>query len=480
MAGLNYPYGEDIPKTAFDEISTAENTPVIQLLAQYSQTWQTESVNVGGGLSGISRSKFFAETPALQNTLASIISERALVYKPGQGAKGRFTAKFDDPAAGSEQDAGLLAFSDTLTFGYNGLDFGIWVRSHAEPEIRTLTINTPAAGAENASISVDGTVYIVPLTAGTTSQNAYQVMTSLNTQVQLWDFDCSGNQVIAVQNLVSESVGAFSFSSSTAAGSWVLTQAATEWSLSNGNLLFVPQANWNGDRSFQVNPQKLTPYEISFEYLGGGGIDFKIENPVLSEFKTVHTLRFAGTSDETSLRNPSFRIGWASENKANNTAIRVEGASAAGFIEGRRINVAPSRAKSNTRANVGTSPTNILTLRCRNEFGKLRNLAEAIIAITGASSDSTKPVDVQLIRNAAPASPLTFTNFNTTNSVIQISTDPVIMTGGDVIAAGEPGTLSLSQLNQTLIPGGTLSVVMNVTSGAASTMKASVIWLEDQ
>jgi hypothetical protein len=471
---------QELAKTAFGELSVAEPTPAIQLLAQYGQLSSVGSINVNGGDSGAEKSKFFAETPSAPTSLGSVISKRALVYKPGQGAKGRFTAKFDAPREGNEQDAGLLGFSDTLTFGYNGLDFGIWYRRHAEPEVQKLTITTSSGASESATITVDGVAYMVPLTNVSASQNAYEVSKSLNDQVQLWDFDSAGDAVVAVQNLVSESVGAFAFSSGSAVASWGQSQSATEWSETNGNLTFISQDDWNGDKSFSINPDKLTPYEISFEYLGGGGIEFKVESPETSDFKIVHTIRYSGTSAETSLRNPSFRIGWASENKTNSTIVRVEGASGMGAIEGKRVSVTPSRAKSFTQASVGTAKTNIITLRCRNEFGLLRNLSEVIIAITGASSDSSKPVDVELIKNATPTAPLTFVNVDTFESVVQIATDLVSLTGGDVIAAGEPGSLDLDKLNQVLIPGETLSIAMNVTSGASADMKASVIWLEDQ
>ncbi len=468
-----------IPTTAFGEMSVAENTPVIQMLTQYGQMGSVETINVGG-TSGVGSSKFFAQSGSSANNIGSVISSRALVYKPGQGAKGRFTAKFDTPKAGNEQDAGLLGFSDTLTLGYNGLDFGIWHRFHAEPEVQALTINGAASGAENATVTIDGTGYTVALTNVTAAQNAYEIMVSLNSQIQVWDFDCAGAIVTAVQNLVSETIGSFAFSSSTATASWAQSQAAIEWSEANGNINFIKEDDWNGDTSFSIAKTKLTPFEVSFEYLGGGGIDIKAENPSTARFEVIHTIQFAGTSDNTSFRNPSFRIGWASENKANDTVVRVEGASAAGFVEGKKVNVSPSRAQSFNQASVSTTPTNVITLRCKVEFGMLRNLAEVMIAITGASSDSTKPVDVELIKNAIPSTPLSFVDFDSSESVVQVATNSTAMTGGTVIAAGEPGSLDLDKLNQVLIPGETLSIVMNTTSGAASSMKASVIWIEDQ
>jgi hypothetical protein len=468
---------ELLQKTAFGELSTAENTPVIQLSTQYGQLGQTDSINIGGGSSGSLDSKFFAVTGAATPSLGSVISERALTYRPGQGAKGRFTAKFDTPATGSEQDAGLLGFNDTLTFGYQDLVFGIWYRRFARQEVQLLTVTTGAGGIESATVTVDGTGYTVALTAGSTSHTAYEVAQSLNSQIELWDFDSTGATVTAVQNLVSATVGSFAFSSATAVASWAQVEAAVEWTVT-----FIPEASWSEDFDFTITPDKLTPYEISFEYLGGGAIEFKAENPDTGDFEAVHIIKAAGTGDNPTLLNPTFRLGIASENKGNATAIRVESASFGGFIEGKKLNTSGSKGDANTAAGVGLLPTNIITLRNRNEFGGIRNLAEVIIGVLGSSTDSGKPVDLQVIKNATPiaGSSFTFANFDTADSIMQTAIDQVVVTGGDVIAEGEPGSLDFAALNQILVPGESLTVAMNTTSGAASVMKASTVWFEDQ
>lgn len=465
---------QNLEKTAFGELSVAENTPVVQLLTQYGQLSAVEQLTLGGGTSGSLQSVFFAQTAAATPSIGAIISERALTYKPGQGAKARFTAKFNTPAANNEQDAGLLGFNDTLTIGYDGLTFGIWHRSFAQQEVQVLTITTPAAGAENATVTVDGVGYTVALTAGTVNLNAYEIATSLNTQVPFWSFDSDAATVTAVQDLVSTPVGAFAFASATAVAAWVQTIAAVEWAVN-----FIPQSSWSETINFTINPQKLTPYEISFEYLGGGGIEFKAENPTTTDFEVIHKIMFAGTSDIPSLKNPTFRIGWAAENKGNTSIIKVEGASAAGFLEGKKRIVTGSRATSNIQTGVGATLTNILTLRCRKEFGSIRNLAEVIVAIAGTATDATKPVTVDLIRNAVPATFFDFSNFDTAESVVQTATNSITVSGGQTVATGDPGNLDLSILNQVLIPGDTLTVAMSVTVSTAE-MKASVTWFEDQ
>jgi hypothetical protein len=473
-----------LQKTAFGEASTAENTPVIQLSTQYRQTGQTESILVNGGTSGSENSKFYAQTPAAADSLGSILSERALTYRPGQGAKGRFTAKFDAPVAGNEQDAGLLGFNDTLTFGYDvNQNFGIWYRRFAKQEVQVLTITTGAGGTETATVTVDGVAYSVSLSPGAIEHTAYEIAESLNTQVSLWDFDSTYNSagptatVTAVQNLVSATVGSFAFTSATAAGAWAQSEAAQEWTADH-----IPQSSWNGDFDFTITPGKLTPYEISFEYLGGGGIEFKAENPETSDFEIVHTIQAAGQNDNPTLLNPTFRLGVASENKTASAVVRVESASLGGFIEGKKVNTSGSRGTSNTVLTVGPVLTNIITIRNRNHYGGIRNLAEVIIGIVGASTDAVKPVDVQVILGAKPtaSNSFTFEDFNTADSIVQIAKNNTPVTNGEVIAEGEPGQLDFSNLDQVLIPGKSITIAMRVSSGSSADMKASAIWFEDQ
>lgn len=464
----------ELPMTAFGELSVAENTPVVQITTPYGQLSQTESFVLNLGNTGSLNSKFFAGSGAAANSIGGLVSKRSVIYKAGQGAKGRFSARFDTPAVGNNHDAGLFGTSDSLSFGFNDLDFGIFHRAHAKPEVQILTVTTPAGGSENATVTVNGVGYTVPLTAGTASHNAYEIAVSLTSQVDLWEFDSQADTVVAIQVQAFGGVGAFAFSSSTAVGSWV--QAAA---VEVGTITFIKQADWSESYDFTITPSKLTPYEISFEYLGAGGIEFYAENPQTAQFELVHRIMYAGTSDDVSLTNPSFRLGWISENTTNTSNITVEGGSAAGFIEGKKVNVSDSHAAVHTQIGV-TTAKNIMTIKNRAEFGGLRSLAEIEVAITSASSDSSKSVTLTLTRNAIPATSFTYTYEDKDESIALIATDDVAISGGSVIAAGVLGSLSLDKLNQTLAPGETITLSMKVASGTASEMTASLNWIEDQ
>ena len=463
--------------SAFGELMFATNTPVVQLVAQYNQLHSLEQFTLPLGLAstGTVDSMFFASTDAAPGSAAAITSRRALTYRAGQGASARFTAKFGTPVEGNFQFAGLIGVSDRLTFGYENTVFGIHYRKFGKSEVQDLQVTTPAGGDEDATVTVGGVAFTVPLTAGTVEDNAFEIAMSLQDQTDLYDFDSVGDTVKAIGIRSGVVVSAFDFTSATAVATW--SQAVAGVASEDE---FIPQTDWSEGVSFKITPDKLTPYQISFEYLGGGGIDFFAENPETSNFELVHRLIIAGTGDKPSLLNPSFKIGWATANSTSTTSTTVYGASAAGFIQGLKRFTNPTSATSATTSNVGTTPTNIVTVKCRNEFGGIRNFSEIVMALSGASSDSSKNVSVQLIRNATFSSPLNYRYKDEFESVALIATAPVAITGGDVLAAGSPGELNLDVLNQVLIPGESVTIAMNVSQTPVSEMSASLIWFEDQ
>ena len=466
---------EKLPRTAFGELLVAENTPVIQIATQYGQLGNTESFVIGIGSTRAENALFCANTGASAASAGALTTRRALSYRAGQGAAAEFTAMYSAGVAGSWQRAGLLGVTDTLAFGYEGDSFGITYRLNGVSEVQTLQVTTPAAGGENATVTVDGIAYVVPLTAGTVEHNAFEIAQSLNDQVSIWSFDSVDDSVVAI-SVFSTPAGAFAFSSGTAVANWTQNSVG-----SHGTVNHIPEADWSEyPLDFDINPDKLTPFKIQYEYLGGGGIDFWIESPETADFELAHRLKLAGTLTTPSLRNPTFKVGWSALNTTNATDLEICGASAAGFIEGKKIATTGSRAFSSETLSVGLTATNIITVKVRTEFGGIRNLAEIGLAIVGLSTDSGKPVVGELIKNADFGGSLTYSHINQNESVVLVATDSVAVTGGEVIASAPLGTINLASLGQTLIPGDTLTIAMRVTQTPESAMGANMIWIEDQ
>lgn len=465
--------GAGLPKSAFGEVAVAELTPVVQLTSQYGQLGRTESFVIGAGSTGSEDGKFYAVTNSSQGDISALTSVRSVSYRAGQGGEGKFTGKFDTPKQGNFQFVGLVSATDFLGFGYSDLTFGIHYQRGGVVECQTLTLTSGAGGSETATVTIDDEVFSVPLTLGTAAENCYEIAESLNGQTDKYSFDSIQNTVVAT-SVLSQPAGVFAFSSATAAGAWV--QNAAGQITDQG---FIPQSGWSESIDFEITPDKLTPFKIAFQYLGGGNIFFYAENPDTGAFELVHMEKLAGTLDSPNLTNPSFRLGVISNNILNDTPVRVESGSMAGFIQGKREFTESSLADSETKTDIGATLTNIITFKARTEFGFKRSLIEAQAVGFSGSTDSAKPIEVEIIKNATFANRIIYDYIDQDESMTLTSKTETEVTGGEIALIEPAGSYDVKNRNLVFAPGETMTIAMRVTQTPASAMTASAVWFED-
>jgi hypothetical protein len=118
------------PRTAFGELSCAMDTPTDQVDFVYGINPQLVSnVLSNNGAVGWYLGMANVSTGSHVNSSAILVTKRYVKYRPGQGAKSRFTAMFSTPYAGSVQIAGQVGNgTDGIGFGFNGTSFGILYR----------------------------------------------------------------------------------------------------------------------------------------------------------------------------------------------------------------------------------------------------------------------------------------------------------------------------------------------------------------
>ena len=466
-------------KTAFGELSVAQPTPVVQMAANYGLGSKAFTFTIGAGVALAENSLFKCQTTASANSFSSILTEKQLIYRPGQGALARLTAMFTAGIAGNQQIAGLITATDALSFGYNGADFGIFYSHSGKIELQTLTITTPAAGAENATVTVNGTGYTVPLTAGTVQDNAYEISESLNAQVPMFEFSSNDDTVISSPTLSGPATGAYAFTSATAIGAWVQDVAGVV-----NTDEFIDQSSWNRDTFLTLDPTMGNVYQIRFQYLGFGGISFYIENPATTEFDLVHVIEYANQHIVPSVTNPSFRIGWATTNTSNATAIEVSGASAGGFVEGEVVLSEDPRSLEASVIGVGSvAQINMLTIRNRIVFGEQRNRAPILaIGVTGLT-ESSKGAILRVIKNATITGNLDYQYLDENSSITELALDNGVVAGGDIISSIAVTTagaeINLSIVDLKLLPGETLTLAMRTISGGASDAAVTISFRED-
>lgn len=98
------------PSTAFGSLDVSQDTPTCQIDFIYGvNTLLTSNLTASGGTIGWYDGMANVATAATVSSSASLLSQRYVRYRPGEGVKGRFTAMFTTGLAGNTQLAGLAA-----------------------------------------------------------------------------------------------------------------------------------------------------------------------------------------------------------------------------------------------------------------------------------------------------------------------------------------------------------------------------------
>jgi hypothetical protein len=473
-----------IPTTAFGEAATAELESVIQLLGTYGVTDRTDSYTSGTGTVSVVNNEFSLSTGATIGSYAVLRSKDALAYKPGVGSLGRLTARFTTPVASSTQRAGLFTVTNALCFGYNGTSFGVLHGYGGMVEIQTLTVSVGASGAESLTVRIDGTNQAVSVTSGTAAHNANEIAIALNAAFSTFEFYANGSTVISVGTLATPAAGTYTFTNNTGGGtcaaSWAQTAAGaavtTNW---------VAQASWNIDTCDWLDPTKGNVYQIEYQYLGYGAITFSIEDPTTGKIKPVHQIKYANANTSPSLTQPNFKIGWVAASLGSTTNLTVASPSAGAFTQGANTILTRTRAAANQKTGIGATATNILTLRNRAVYASKPNLSTLHIKGISAVTDSTKGAIIKVYISPTLAGTPNFSYVDSTNSIVEQDTAATTYSsGGRLLFAfglGASGAqmMNFQDLHIPIYAGETITVVGNVTSGAASAIDACIVWQED-
>lgn len=254
---------------------------------------------------------------------------------------------------------------------------------------------------------------------------------------------------------------------------------------------WVPRSQWadrldgSGPSGIQLDPTKLNVFEISVQYLGGGGIVFLVEEPGTARFHPFYVLSYANANVQTSILNPTLPMRAAVKNAGNNTSVTVKTASLGGYRDGPTPRVSRPRAAS-ARRGPFTTEVPILTLQNKTTFNSRTNRARIRLIHCSASSEAGN-ADLWLrFVLGATLTGANFTDWGTTTSCAATDSTASAMTNGansQLIHAKNVGSGSqidqvMRDLDIRLHPGETLTV-SGQTSGSNQTARVNLTWVEE-
>jgi len=198
------------------------------------------------------------------------------------------------------------------------------------------------------------------------------------------------------------------------------------------------------------------------------------------------TIRIANTVPST--YNPNYHHTIWAANKGTTSDIVVQAASYAFFVEGKthlKELHQPQFSSGVQQATTVTTETAIFTIRNKSTYASKTNFIDVLLEQLTASIEASSANNlgsVRIVKNATLGGTPSYSDINTTDSVVDIDTSGTTVTGGKELVAfplagkNDKEIINLVDFLIVLNPGDTLTVAG--TSANSATMPATLLWKE--
>ena len=485
------------PLTAFGEVSVAEPTPVVQVQFPYNintDIWETRNNN---GSSSVINNMANLSTGAGTNQSSTIITRNFLKYNPGQGALVRFTALYTTGVANNTQWVGIGDSDDGFFFGYNGATFGILRRQGGKPETRRLAITTASNTNEDITITLNGVAETVTVTAAGADNPTTRVVTANEIVAHDWSNVGRGWEV----HNMGANIFFTSFSDGAKSGTFEITTATTAagtfaQSLAGASVTdtVINQSSWSEDTldgsSDANNPSGITldqtkgnVYQIRYQWLGFGGMEFFVEHGVDAELHLVHRIEYANTNTVSSIDNPTLPLCISTKNTSNTSDVVLKVGSMGGFVEGRDTLTGLPHSLSIESTSIGVTERTVMNLHSHDIYQSTLNRVKIKMTIGSVSTDGTKNSIIRIRKNAILTGPVAFTPLDSNISTIHRDTSATGVSGGTIVFAKGAEKIGfvdidLEKLGITLVAPDFLTITIQATAAATVDVVATFNWQE--
>ena len=260
--------------------------------------------------------------------------------------------------------------------------------------------------------------------------------------------------------------------------------------LDNSISTWAAQSDWNLDTfdgSGSGNPSgitldtsKINVYQIAYQWLGGGKIQYSIENPTTGLLTPVNQIAYANSNTTPSIRNPNLPLTGRVRNLGNNSSVEIKVPCMGGFVEGKSVISGPTFNYGKSLDNT----TSFFHLKNETEFKGIKNRVRTYLRILSVSNESNTQTDtatIAIYKNLNFASAPSWSDISD-NSVMKYNaiTVPTIDSGKIIYRIVIPHTsgktVNLDTLNLFMIPGDTITVYM---TGSGNNVPTYLTWMED-
>lgn len=249
---------------------------------------------------------------------------------------------------------------------------------------------------------------------------------------------------------------------------------------------WVYEEAWEPGYDWGFDPTKGNVYQIRFQWLGYGEIQFSIENPETGGFVLVHRIQYANAHVNTSIRNPTLPIHASSTNTKNSTDVVLMTPSAMAFVEGKVENPTPlhpfalPRVREAAKATI-TTQTSIVTLKSLATWQSVTNRVRSRIRGLSAAVEGTKVVTIKITKGATLGGSPSYSNHSADTSPVQYDVAGTTVTGGTLVYATklqktDSRFFDLDYLGIEMGPGETLT--FSAESSSSADIDLVVFWTD--
>jgi hypothetical protein len=253
----------------------------------------------------------------------------------------------------------------------------------------------------------------------------------------------------------------------------------------------APMSTWDdpldgtGDSGMTIDTAKLNNWIISFE----GAIRLYVEDDDTGAYLLVHTLNYANTETTPVTYIPNYKLTIWCNNGATTSDIVLKSSSMAYLIEGvnQFFDVQQPLFSSGrqTIAATGGAEGAIFTIKVKSTYNSITNFIDALLSMLTASveaSSTNNIANVRLVVNATLGGTPSYSDINTSDSIMSIDTAGTTVTGGldlgsfPLAGKNDKINIKLQDLQIFLQPSDTLTVAVESANNAD--VYATILWKE--
>jgi hypothetical protein len=265
----------------------------------------------------------------------------------------------------------------------------------------------------------------------------------------------------------------------------------------NNSTIFIPQSTWNVDTmdggedsqnpsGMLLNSTKGNVFQIQYQWLGFGTINFFIESDYTGKYVPVHQIKYTNNEVVPSSYNPTFPIMAEVNNGTSTDVLTIKSASMAAFVEGKNVISGPLQSASGS--NTGGVNGELLALRNVTVFPSGATTTNRVVAylrdlsISNDGANNTI-VKVQIIEDPVYSVSPTYSYTNPSTSIIEVGVGGTYTPGsGKILASFGVTQVSniFTELTNRLIALRPNKVIGFITQGDNSTStEVDISWVED-